>query len=247
MIPKVIHLCWLSDNPMPDNLQRYIETWKSVLPDYEIKLWDFKRFPKSKSEWVSEAFDAKKYAFAADYIRNYALYTEGGIYFDADVEVLKSFDSLLHLPYFFGFENSSGCIDAGVMGSEPGNPLFGEMLKYYEGKHFVNPDGTINNTPLPFLLRDILGKKWKIKPVESPECFDSSDDVISVLPYDYFSPIHIETKRLEKTGNTMAIHHFAASWVTGWHKHKRTLKKIVGPSITQFLIKTKRTLFGTKK
>ena len=30
---------------------------------------------------------AKKYAFAADYVRLYALYTEGGIYLDTDVLV----------------------------------------------------------------------------------------------------------------------------------------------------------------
>lgn len=33
------------------------------------------------------SFRKKKYAFAADYIRLYALATEGGIYLDSDVEV----------------------------------------------------------------------------------------------------------------------------------------------------------------
>lgn len=37
----------------------------------------------------------KKYAFPADYIRLYALYHYGGIYMDMDIEVLKSFNTLL--------------------------------------------------------------------------------------------------------------------------------------------------------
>ena len=45
--------------------------------------------------WVRRAFRLKKYAFAADYIRHYALYTEGGIYLDTDIEIRKPFDELL--------------------------------------------------------------------------------------------------------------------------------------------------------
>ena len=58
---------------------------------------EFDKFDKSSSRWVSEAFDNKKYAFAADYIRLYALYHYGGIYLDMDVEVLKSFNPFLSL------------------------------------------------------------------------------------------------------------------------------------------------------
>ena len=100
MISKVIHLCWLSGDPYPEKIKKCIDSWKRVLSDYEIILWDTKRFDLDSSIWVKQAFEAKKYAFAADYIRFYALYHYGGIYMDSDVEVLKSFDDLLHLPYF---------------------------------------------------------------------------------------------------------------------------------------------------
>ena len=102
MIPKILHLCWLSGDAYPAKIAKCIDSWKRVLPDYDIILWDTKRFPLSQSQWVREAFEKKKYAFAADYIRFYALYTMGGIYLDSDVEVLKSFDDLLDLPYFMG-------------------------------------------------------------------------------------------------------------------------------------------------
>ena len=74
MIPKIIHWCWLSDDPIPASLQKCMDSWKVYLPDYEFIHWNFQRFPKGKSKWVDEAFANKKYAFAADYIRLYALY-----------------------------------------------------------------------------------------------------------------------------------------------------------------------------
>lgn len=101
MIPKKIHYCWLSNDAMPEKLQHCVESWKNNLPDYEIIKWDLKKFPLEKSIWVRQAYERKKYAFAADYIRLYALVTEGGIYLDSDVEVLKTFDDLLHLPFLY--------------------------------------------------------------------------------------------------------------------------------------------------
>ena len=82
MIPKRIHLCWLSGDPYPQKIQKCIDSWKVHLPDYEIMLWDLKRFDIAQVPWVEQAFRVKKYAFAADYIRLYALYNYGGIYLD---------------------------------------------------------------------------------------------------------------------------------------------------------------------
>ena len=94
MIPKIIHYCWLSGNPIPKNLEDCMKSWKKKLPDYKFMLWDFNRFDINSSIWVREAFNAKKYAFAADYIRLFALYNYGGIYMDMDVEVIKPFASI---------------------------------------------------------------------------------------------------------------------------------------------------------
>ena len=64
--------------------------------------WDTNRFDVNSTPWTKQAFEAKKYAFVADYIRVYAVYNYGGIYLDSDVEVIKPFDDVLHLPYFVG-------------------------------------------------------------------------------------------------------------------------------------------------
>ena len=100
MIPKIIHYCWLSTDPVPQKLLDCMETWKKVLPDYQWVKWDLSRFDINSTVWTREAFQKKKYAFAADYIRLYAIYTMGGIYLDMDVEVVKSFDDFLDNDFF---------------------------------------------------------------------------------------------------------------------------------------------------
>ena len=95
MIPKVIHFCWLSNDPYPNSIVTCIESWKKHLPDYKIKRWSMTSFDINSVRLVKEAVSAKKWALAADYIRLYALYNEGGIYLDSDVMVHKDIEDLL--------------------------------------------------------------------------------------------------------------------------------------------------------
>ena len=131
MIPKIIHYCWLSNDPIPEKLQEYMQSWKEKLPDYEFKLWNFDCFDINSSQWVKEAFEAKKYAFAADYIRLYAVYNYGGIYMDMDVEGIKSFNPLLNNDYLLGYENQIG-IEAGIFGASPKADCVILILDYYQ-------------------------------------------------------------------------------------------------------------------
>ena len=85
----------MSNDPMPAELKRCIKSWKRKLPDYKIKKWDTHNFDIYSIPFVAEACKMRKWAFACDYIRVYALYTEGGIYLDSDVFVRNSLDFCL--------------------------------------------------------------------------------------------------------------------------------------------------------
>lgn len=91
-IPKKIHYCWFGKGEKPKIVKMCIESWREKLPEYEIKEWNEENFDISINNYVKQAYEAKKYAFVSDYVRLYALYIEGGIYMDTDVEVLKSLD-----------------------------------------------------------------------------------------------------------------------------------------------------------
>lgn len=214
MIPKIIHLCWMSGDPFPSDIQKSIDSWKRILPDYEIWLWDTKRFDLSTSVWVTEAYDKKKYAFCADYIRMYALFNYGGVYLDSDVEVLRSFNDLLTLPYFIGYE-SKQYFEAAVIGAEKGNPFIGDVLAYYKDRHFVKENGSLDIQIMPEVMMNVTNSKWKRVLINEISDFINDPTIINVFPYDWFSPIDSTGKRyvLRVSKNTYCIHHFASAWV----------------------------------
>lgn len=231
MIPKIIHYCWLSNDPIPQNIKHCIDSWKKILPDYEIRCWDLKKFPLQKHIWVKQAFEKRKYAFAADYIRLYALATEGGIYLDSDVEVIKSFNDLLHLPYFICLENSPKGIEAATIGAEANTPWILECLSYYENKSFIDEQGRERTTVLPEIIKKQIEQKFKIHYCHSVEDFINKKNIISVLPKDYFSPKNYVTKKITITKRTYSIHHFAGTWQPTW---KKVILKIWVPFSVKF-------------
>lgn len=79
MIPNIIHYCWFGRNPLPVLALKCIESWKKFLPDYEIKEWNEDNYDVHKIPYISQAYDAKKFAFVSDYARFDILYQYGGI------------------------------------------------------------------------------------------------------------------------------------------------------------------------
>lgn len=221
MIPKIIHYCWLSGEPYPPLVKQCIESWHKHLPDYEFILWDTHRIDIHSNKWLKEAFDNKKYAFAADYIRCYALYNFGGIYLDSDVEVLKNFDIFLNSKSFIGYD-STGAIEAAIVGAEPNCQWLGLALQHYANRPFVKQDGRFDMQPIPRLFNTVLHKCYRFN--DTPDQLQKLSDV-TLYPYDYFSPKNYQTKKVNKTHNTHSIHHFDGAWIDDSYKIK--LKKLL--------------------
>ena len=114
MIPKVIHYCWFGKGLIPKSQSDCIKKWKKVLPDYEVKRWDESNFDINFCAYASAAYDVKKYAYVSDVARCHILHKFGGIYLDTDVEVFKSFDSLLSYDLFSAMEVYKEFQDEGI-------------------------------------------------------------------------------------------------------------------------------------
>ena len=209
MIPKIIHYCWLSGDPYPPLIKKCIDSWKKYLPDYEFILWDKAMLNSLHSKWASQAFENKKYAFAADYIRCYAVFHYGGIYLDTDVELCKSFDDLLINDSFIGFD-SRGDLEAAVFGATKHISWLKTALQFYEGRSFVDESGELNITTMPNIFKSALEEK--LRSVENKQIINNLS-TITLYPYDYFSPKDYTNGFITNTDNTVAIHHFNAAWL----------------------------------
>ena len=104
MIPKVIHYCWFSEDPYPPKIEACIASWKLHMPDYQIKRWSAKNFDINSARIVREAVEQKKWAFATDYVRLYALQNEGGLYLDSDIFIHQNIQSFLSADYVSAIE-----------------------------------------------------------------------------------------------------------------------------------------------
>ena len=144
MIPKRIHYCWFGRGQMPEMAVKCIASWHRFMPDYEYRLWNEDTFDVNSIPYVKEAYEAGKYAFVTDYVRLFALYTEGGVYMDTDVEIIKPLDNLLSLTAFTGYEGSKKQPPVtGIMASEAGGVWVKEQLDSYNGIHFVKENGML--------------------------------------------------------------------------------------------------------
>jgi hypothetical protein len=202
------------------------------MPNYEIKCWNEHTFDVDSIPWVKEAIERKKWSLASDYIRHYAVYTEGGIYLDTDVFVYKSFDDFLKYDFFTSVEShpisfeSSGkfqvdgngillksnqIVDgmgllAATFGASRGNIFIKECMDYFGGRHFINEDGTLfENIINPGIMAMIL-YKYGFRYVDEEQRLNHN---MIVFPSSIFAG-----DVMTKTEKSYSMHWCDCSWRT---------------------------------
>lgn len=214
-IPKIIHYCWFGGNDLPESAKKCIDSWKKNCPDYEIKCWNEESFDISSVKYVKEAYESKRFAFVSDYVRLFALYNCGGIYFDTDVELLKPIDNLLPYKGFIATEKGAPTpygrrilVNTGSgVGAEPKNSVIKAMLDLYEKVPFVKETGDFDTMPCTVRCTNALENIG----FESKNEMQVIDD-FAFLPVDFFSPFDFMTHKTSITENTYGIHYYNNSW-----------------------------------
>lgn len=136
MIPKKIHYIWFGRGEKNERIQTCIESWKRIMPDWEIIEWNEDNFPIDLCDFTRQAYEKKKWAYVSDVARLWVLYNEGGVYMDVDVEAYKPLDEFLGEEAFTGFEDVHYPVTA-TLGACKGNPIIKLMLDYYMCRDFV--------------------------------------------------------------------------------------------------------------
>lgn len=240
MIPKIVHYSWFSGEEIPAAYRQMMETWKDVLPDYEFRLWDAEALKKADIRFANEAYSVRKWAFAADAIRNYALYHYGGIWLDCDVVMYKSFDPFLNCRMFIGKEYSEEDSDfayglfnrmtSHCMGAENGHPFFKDCLDYYADRPFILSQADNLPLALRFDMRlmssthAILARKYGYKglvlDVDKEEVLQED---IHVMPAYYFDAPHYH-----KLDEVYCVHNHLHSWEEA-NEYKTDFELTEGP------------------
>ena len=208
MIPRKIHYCWFGGKEKPQEVLRYIETWRRHCPDYEIKEWNEENFDVHLCRYTHQAHEAGKWAFVSDVARLWALVHEGGIYMDTDVEVVRPLDELLQEKAFIGFEGTEW-IGTNIIGAEAGNSFLEEFLADYTKRDFVAENGNLDQTTnveeitKRFVERYMVARNGKKQQAGE----------FTIYPTDFFSPYDYIDGRTHATPNTYSIHHFSQSWI----------------------------------
>lgn len=236
MIPKVIHYCWFGRGEKPELAKKCIASWKTFLPDYQIKEWNEDNFDINCNQYVKEAYESRKFAFVTDYVRLYAIYTEGGVYMDTDVEVLKTLDPFLHHHAFSGFE-TDGNVPTGMMAGEKGSIWAKELLDMYDNRKFIMADGSFDmTTNTTVITKYMLGKGLVLN-----NRYQDFPGLCTMYPAEFFCPKDHRTGKIKCTHNTVCIHHFAGTWLEHnffldlRHDSKVFFVKIFGEKIITFL------------
>jgi mannosyltransferase OCH1-like enzyme len=243
---------------MPKEIQASIKSWKSVMPDYELVLWDRNKFDINSVQCVSEACSVKHWAFASDYIRLYAVYTEGGIYLDTDVYVFKRFDDLLDYDFFTSHEmknptkifrdvinsdwddiQSLGDIEfeAAIFGGIQGHPYLKDCMNWYESRHFTLKNGEYNQKLLAPCIYAAVAQKYGFRYIHEEQKL-KNNMIIFPQGTKFYSPLH--NCHLDEFHEELyAVHWHAAAWLFKYNP------------IQKFIMKLKRNnriraLFGKK-
>lgn len=208
MIPKTIHYCWFGRGEKPKLAQKCIASWKKFCPDYESIEWNEDNFDIEAHPYAKSCYEQKKWAFLSDYVRLIVVEQHGGIYFDTDVELLRSPDFLLEYEAFYGFENNTNIATGLGFGAEPHHSTIQSMVEQYmklqpdaEGKYPLVVCPQLNTQALlPFGLR-LNGQRQNVGGAE-------------IYPAEYFNPYESTTGRLNKTKNTVSVHWYSGSWMS---------------------------------
>ncbi len=157
-VPKTLHLCWFSGDKYPVEIQRCLDSWARVLPDYRIRLWTADDARAIGCRYIDQALEMRKWAFAADAVRFYALWKEGGVYLDSDILLYRRFDRFIPVEGFATFHEHIGDqvqLQAAFLIGSAGNAFCREAYAYYAARPFIAADGSPDMTISPVVMLDI--------------------------------------------------------------------------------------------
>ena len=197
-IPKIVHTCWFGEGKRSKHLEECLATQRKLLPDYEFMEWNDSTTDFTEYPFMIAAREGRHYAHLSDMVRLLALHRHGGLYFDNDVKIFRSFDPLLKAEFLCGYIWDC-MLGTAVLGSSPGNPIVASLIEPYVTASDRIDFNLPNNHILTRLFIDEVdgfkldGREWQ-------------RDGIHVLDRFAFEQPSLGLRR------NYSVHYAAASW-----------------------------------
>ncbi len=229
---KYIHYFIDEDSNIPKFSQECLDSWKTNLPDFEVKTWSIKDLDTIDEEIAKKVRDTNIYGLQKIFLEIYAIYKYGGLYIDKNLKLVKSINDLLEESSTFLGVDERHNINASIWYSSKPNSylatkIYKKFIKDFEkGKHNgfyldlpiilkeVLPDFNQQNKSTQYLKNDITiyGNDYFY-----PFSFDghtknttSNSRVFNYIHYDYITPKgHLKNLTISLLGNKLATKIFA--------------------------------------
>ena len=208
MIPKIIHCCWFGRAAKNDVIRRCRESWSARLPDFEVREWNESNTPLD-NPYCQEAMAKGLWSKVSNFIRLHALWQDGGIYLDTDMEVVRPFDALLGHDCFLGFqrvEEIPGWVNNAIVGARPGHDFLRRCLDRTSAVHANTGRFELSPRIVTSVLKDLGLARYGRQEVGDVTLYP----VEAFYPFSWTESFHPECV----TADTLAIHHWNHSWKT---------------------------------
>lgn len=206
MIPKIIHYCWFGNNPKSDLNKQCLDSWHRVMPDYQIKEWNETNWPLD-NDYSKAAYDKELWSRLSNYVRLQVLFLEGGIYLDTDVEVIKSFDTLLQHECFLGFQQeqqNADWVNNAVLGAQAGHQFLNRCMELTQQLFAETGEFYRSPTVVTMVLKQMGLTGYGLQQLDN----------VTVYPCEYFYPYpwfsNFTPACIQE--NTYCIHYWEATW-----------------------------------
>ncbi|CEJ12096.1 hypothetical protein BN1110_02393 [bacterium YEK0313] len=223
--PKILHRVYFDDRPpYRDPFTRFEATWAREMPDYEVKRWNSSNVNLEANEWMRRANAANSPVFLSEFVRWDVLKRFGGMYIDADCEILNGpklaalIDELYASDDYDAFigveERANGHPTAQTIAAKPGSALVDFMHRMYDQHlsgplwHWREERGLIGPQLMSLYFRDngLTMNKGFFCNLDEPMTFAR----VKIYTQDYFSPkFTINGTQISRTKNTVIYHLFS--------------------------------------
>lgn len=203
LIPRKLHRVWVGGNNIPEEYERYWQTWKALHPDWEFYTWGDDDIHLLGPECERLCREARNPAEISDVMRYFIIHQYGGAYVDTDFEAWKNIEPVLVGREFVSSYEPAKTVACAFFAGVAGHPILASCVAELSKTKIDTTRNQVETTGPVFFTRHVrpyIGKRG-----------------VYITPVDLFYPFDYgRTGTKEQYPKAYAAHHWAHTWKDDW-------------------------------